>query len=71
MLLTVEEGNQLISCPLSTEGKSNCREPVDRVESEQDIVVLAEEEFQSQHHAARKRHGQRQKMKAEVGHKVP
>lgn len=42
LLLTVEEGNQLISCPLGAEGKSNCREPVDRVESEQDIVVLAE-----------------------------
>jgi hypothetical protein len=44
LLLTVEEGNQLISCPLSAEGKSNCREPVNRVESEQDIVVLAKKE---------------------------
>lgn len=43
LLLTVEEGNQLISCSLGAEGKSNCREPVNRVESEQDIVVLAKE----------------------------
>lgn len=54
MLLTVEEGNQLISCPLGAEGKSNCREPVDRVESEQDIVVLAAKEARNQHHAGRK-----------------
>lgn len=40
LLLTVEEGDQLISCSLGAEGKSNCREPVNRVESEQNIVVL-------------------------------
>ncbi len=41
LLLTVEEGNQFISCSLGAEGKSNCGEPVNRVESEQNIVVLA------------------------------
>lgn len=41
LLLTVEKGNQFISCSLCAEGKSNCGEPVNRVESEQNIVVLA------------------------------
>lgn len=39
-LLTIEEGNELLSSALSAESKSNGRESVDGVEAEEYIVVL-------------------------------
>lgn len=40
--LTIEEGNKLFPRTLGAKGKSNCRQPMDSIQAEQNIIVLQE-----------------------------
>jgi hypothetical protein len=39
---TVQEWDQFISRPLRAQGQRNCREPLDGIKTEKDIIVLSE-----------------------------
>lgn len=52
-VLTIQEGDELFSRALGTEGKGDSREPVNGVEPEEDVVVL--DETRSAHAKAKTR----------------